>query len=34
MTDRLYLPVSTDGGINQAMQQLFSAALASRRITN
>jgi Flp pilus assembly protein TadG len=33
-TDGLYFPVSTDGDINQAMQQLFSAALASVRITN
>ncbi|MEG9527536.1 MAG: hypothetical protein MIL41_17510, partial [Hyphomicrobiales bacterium] len=33
-SDGLYFPVSTDGDINQAMQQLFSAALASVRITN
>ncbi|SFL39700.1 TadE/TadG family type IV pilus assembly protein [Methylobacterium pseudosasicola] len=33
-TDGLYFPVTTDGDINQAMQQLFSAALASVRITN
>lgn len=33
-TDGLYFQVSTDGDINKAMQQLFSAALASVRITN
>lgn len=33
-TDGLYFPVTTNGDINQAMQQLFSAALASVRITN
>lgn len=33
-TDGMYFPVATDGDINQAMQQLFSAALASVRITN
>ncbi|MHC2104375.1 TadE/TadG family type IV pilus assembly protein [Methylobacterium sp. CM6246] len=33
-TDGLYFPVATNGDINQAMQQLFSAALASVRITN
>ncbi len=33
-TDGLYFSVATDGDINQAMQQLFSAALSSVRITN
>jgi Flp pilus assembly protein TadG len=33
-TDGLYFPVSTDGDINQAMQQLFTAAIASVRINN
>jgi Flp pilus assembly protein TadG len=33
-TDGLYFAVTTDGDINQAMQQLFSAALSSVRITN
>ena len=33
-TDGLYFPVATDGDINSAMQQLFSAAIASVRITN
>lgn len=33
-TDGLYFPVSTDGDINTAMQQLFAASIASVRITN
>jgi hypothetical protein len=33
-TDGLYFSVSTNGDINQAMQQLFSAAMSSVRITN
>ena len=33
-TDGFYFPVTTDGDINSAMQQLFKAALASVRITN
>ncbi len=33
-TDGLYFPVSTDGDINAAMQQLFAASIASVRITN
>ncbi|MGV7030804.1 TadE/TadG family type IV pilus assembly protein [Methylobacterium symbioticum] len=33
-TDGLYFAVSTNGDINQAMQQLFSAAMSSVRITN
>lgn len=33
-TDGFYFPVATDGDINQAMQRMFSAALASVRITN
>ena len=33
-TDGLYFPVATNGDINQAMQQMFSAALASVRLTN
>ncbi len=33
-TDGLYFSVTTNGDINQAMQQLFTAALSSVRITN